>query len=67
MMDTQTYIVKSKKTIYASEQNVCDVCKEPATCGATDAVETESGWTQTPMRYGCNNHLVIPNVEYLKK
>ena len=65
-MDNQEiYVVKKKRTITAEQQQVCAVCKDPATMGCTDAIETLTGWTQSAMRYGCEKHPVVSRIEYL--
>lgn len=65
MMDT-TYVIEKNKTIPASEQKLCDVCKLPATSAALDAIETPTGWTQGEWRHGCNEHPVFPLIKRLE-
>ncbi len=65
MSNQEIYVVKKKRAITAEQQQVCDVCKEPATMGCTDATETPKGWTQSAMRYGCEQHPVVSRIEYL--
>jgi len=65
MSEQELYVVRKKRSITAEQQQVCAVCKEPATIGCTDAIETQQGWTQSAMRYGCNEHPVVSRIEYL--
>lgn len=47
--------------------SLCGACleedrKTPASHAVTDAVQTATGWEETPKRYGCSQHRVASDV-----
>lgn len=44
--------------------HLCGICLQdersvPATHAVTDAVQTETGWTESAKRFGCQQHRVV--------